>query len=68
MFISAKKPITCQGPLGWDCQGGDESILELADNHGDHIKKDSLSKMDMEIKKDSLSKMDMEIAPKGNIC
>ena len=28
MFRSAKIPITCWGPLGWDC------ILELADNHG----------------------------------
>ena len=43
MFRSAKIPITCWGPLGWDC------ILELADNHGTIIKTDSLSKLHMEI-------------------
>ena len=33
MFRSAKIPITCWGPLGWDC------ILELADNHGIILKR-----------------------------
>ena len=45
MFRSAKIPITCWGPLGWDCQEY-PIILRQA---WDHIKADSLSKLHTEI-------------------